>query len=313
MDYPAAPAREKEMLFMDFADKPDGKVMDDLPAVEPRIKDGGMSADEIGYMTGGVKLAEPSFISTNSKYLNSPLYRDTFAQIALHRNGHDAPVTYVIPMAAKAIGEVTDFAEFARLVEEEKRLKPEFAEWLAARRHKIFRVDELKDHSPGTLGHTIWNFLVSTGYQMDMLQMGNITVTNDIDYISQRRGAIHDLEHLVSGFGTNWVGEIGLLWTSITSFVNYFSPDLAQHIAAGQTLLAHAAMQQTSLHYPKVFPTLIEAVRSGMAMGGALKKPMMMEDWESMLDLQLSDIAKRLGITPAPGAAWDWTNEATMG
>lgn len=297
---------------MDLGQTQTDQSVEETPSDEPMTK-GGLTGEDLLYHTGGIKPAEPSVISTSSKYLNNPYYRDIFAQLALRRQGRDLPTTYVIPMAAKALGEVTDYVDFARALEAEKAKNPEFAEWLAARRHAVYHPEVLKDYKPGTLGHAVWDFLVSTGYQMDKLQMGNVQVTNDIDYISQRRAMLHDIEHFVTGFGPNQAGEMALLWTNITTCSRYFSPELGQHIAAGQTMLVNTTMQQTSLHYPAAFPIMLESARAGIAMGQTLKRPLMMENWEDMFDVQLEDIARNLGITRGPGKGWDWTTEACMG
>lgn len=279
---------------------------------EPATKFG-LQGDEVRYMQGDAEPAAPSIINTNSKYLNNPYYRDAYVQIALRRNGPDLPSTYIIPMAGRAIGEVTDYAEFARLIEEEKVKNPEFAEWLRARRYTAFKASELVGHASGTLGHAIYEFLTTSGYEMDKMQMADVDVTNDIDYISKRRANLHDLEHLATGFGPNTCGEIALVWTAISSLAQYFSPQLAHHMSAGLVFLSTATLQQTSLHYPAVFPMVMEAVRAGIEMGKTLKRPLLMESWEDMLDWQIDDIAVHLGITRGPGAAWDWTTEATTG
>ncbi len=288
------------------------QARESMPAAEPLAKSG-PAGDALIYHTGGMKPAEPSIINTSSKYLNSPNYRDTFAQLALRKQGRDLPLTYVIPMAAKAIGEVTDYADFARCVAEEKVKNPEFGAWVDARRHTTFRAENLRGHAPGTLGHAIWDFLTSTGYEMDKLMMGDVAEVSDIDYLFQRRANLHDIEHMVTGFGPNQAGEVALLWANVTSYVTYFSTELGQHIAAGQTFLVNAAMQQTSLHYPEVFPTMLEAARAGVAMGQALKRPLVMENFEDMLDLTVDELSAKLGIERGPGKAWDWTIEATMG
>jgi ubiquinone biosynthesis protein Coq4 len=296
---------------MDIAEPNPAAVSETAPA-EPLTKSG-LGSEELRYFTGGMGLAAPSVINTSSKYLNDPYYRDAFAQVALRRAGTDVPTTYTIPIVAKAIGAVTDYGEFARLIEEEKAGKPEFAEWLRRRRHTAFRIDDMAGYAPGTLGHHIWNFLASTGYEMDKLQLGNVEVTNDIDYVSQRRAGLHDLEHMVTGFRANQAGEVALLWVNIAACANYFSPALAHHMSAGQAFLATAALTRTSLHYREAFPTILEAVQAGIAMGRALKRPFMMEPWEDMLDWQLDAIVGHFGLTPGPGDAWEWTNDAMRG
>ena len=278
---------------------------------EPATKFG-LNADEVRYMQGGAEPAAPSVINTNSKFLNNPYYRDAYVQIALRRNGPDLPSTYIIPMAAKAIGEVTDYAEFARLLDEEKVKNPEFGAWLTTRRSPALRREDLQGMAPGTLGHAIWEFLASTGFQME-LQMSGVEVANDIDYVSKRRAAVHDIEHMVTGFGANACGEVALVWADIASIAKYFTPQLAHHMSAGLVFLNTAALQHYSLHYPAAFPTVLEAVRLGVEMGQSLKRPLLMEPWEDMLDWPLDDIRAHLGITPGPGEAWAWTTAATTG
>ena len=288
-----------------------GKSSSDAGRAEPATKFG-LNAAEIRYMQGGAEPAAPSVINTNSKFLNNPYYRDAYAQIALRRNGPDLPSTYIIPIAAKAIGEVTDYAEFARLLAQEGAKNPEFGAWLAARRCADLRREDLEGHAPGTLGHAIWEFLTRTGFQME-LQMSGVEVTNDIDYVSKRRAAVHDIEHMVTGFAANACGEVALVWADITSIARYFTPELAHHMSAGLVFLNTAALQHYSLHYPAAFPTVLEAVRLGIEMGEALKRPLLLEPWEDMLDWPLSEIRAHLGIVAGPGAAWDWTDAATTG
>lgn len=279
---------------------------------EPMTKRG-LGPDEIAYMRGQDTLAAPSLFNTNSIYLNNPYYRDAYTQIALRRVGPDVPHTYVIPMVGKAVGEVTDYADFSRAILAEMRLNPEFRAWMEARRHTAYRPEDVAGFAEGTLGHAIWEFLTKTGYQMDALQFGRAQVTHPIDYISQRRGGTHDIEHMVTGFGTNAAGEIGLIWCNITSLVSYFSPDMGHYMSAGLTFISTSNLQSMSLHYRKAFPTILEAVQRGIEMGRALKRPLLMEPWEDMLDLPIADVQARLGIVAGPGKAWDWTTDATAG
>lgn len=283
-----------------------------MPEAEAPLTKLGNSADEMHYMQGSAVLAEPSLLNTNSRFLNNPYFRDTYAQIALRRNGPDVPSTYIIPMAARAIGEVTDYAEFQKLIDAETQSNPEFAEWIDKRRYTVFDRDELGGHAPGTLGHAICELLNISGIEME-LQLKGVEPANDIDYISKRRGTIHDIEHIVTGFDANACGEIAVVWQAIVSNAAYFTPALAHHMNAGLVFLSTATLQQYSLHYPRVFPTALDAVRQGIAMGQALRRPLLMEPWEDMLDLSLDSIAARLGIARGPGKAWDWTCKATTG
>jgi hypothetical protein len=71
---------------------------------------------ETRYMTGGREPVTSSVLISNSKYLNNPLYRDVFAQMALRRQGSDVPTTYLVPTMVRAIREVTNVPEFLALI-----------------------------------------------------------------------------------------------------------------------------------------------------------------------------------------------------
>jgi ubiquinone biosynthesis protein Coq4 len=264
-------------------------------------------------MLGDAELAAPSLFNTNSKYLNNPYFRDAFVQVALRRNGPDVPSTYIMPMVGKAIGEVTDYAEFQRLIDAERARNPEFAGWLDARRFTIFRAENVAAHAPGTLGHMIWSFLVESDFAMDKMQMSDATVTNDIDYITQRRAGIHDIEHMVTGFSANNAGEMALSWQNVTSYTRYFSPELARHIYLGLNFLLSARLSAYALRYPAAYSTILDAARRGIEMGMALRRPTLLEPWEDMLDWPIEDIRSHLGIEPGPGCEWDWITAATTG
>lgn len=272
-----------------------------------------MSPEASRYFQGDAEPATSSVLISDSKYLNDPFYREAWALFALRRNGHDLPSTYVIPIAAKALAAVTDFTEFARLVDAEKAINEEFAAWLAKRRYTEWRCSDLEGGTPGTLGHMLWEFLEPSAGMAIELQGAGVEIANDLDFIAKRRAATHDIEHMVTGFGLSAAGEVGVNYVDITAPARYFSPDLAQQMTAGQQMLTTAYLQQVSLHYHAAYATVLEAVQLGIQMGTALKRPLLMESWEDYLDWQLDDIRTHLGIVPGPGAAWDWTNAATEG
>lgn len=271
----------------------------------------GMEGANTRYMEGGAEPATSSVLISNSKYLNNPYYRDVFAQIGLRRYGHDLPTTYMIPKIAKALTEVTDVAEYVALVEAEKKKKPEFAEWLAARTYTVYHREDLVGMAPGTLGHAIWELLGVPGIQMDL--QSELQITNDLAYIAKRRAANHDIEHIVTGFGPNAAGELALGITNITTCASHFTPELAHEINAGIVMINSVVIQRTSLHYPAALPVILEAQRLAIEMGQALERPLLLVKWEDMIDWQIDDIAAHLGITRGPGTDWDWTTDATTG
>jgi len=163
-----------------------------------------MDETERRYMQGDREPVTSSVLISNSKYLNNPYYRDAFAQQALRRFGHDLPPTYNVPIMIKAMSEVADYAEVGRLIAEEKAKNPEFAAWVDARRWTSYRIEDLRGHADGTLGDAIRAFL-EKGYDMEFVKARE--VTSDLQYIMQRRASLHDIEHLVTGFGPDAAGE----------------------------------------------------------------------------------------------------------
>ena len=204
-------------------------------AVETDPRKRTMTEAEARYMQGAAQPATSSVLISNSKYLNSPYYREAFAQHALRRSGHDLSSTYVIPMMVRSLGEVTDMREVAALVEAEKVKKVEFAAWLTARRFTSYQPSEMTHFAPGTLGASIRDFLQGSGMEMEFISKGE-AVRNDLDYMAKRRVALHDIEHMVTGFGPNAAGEQALAICNVAAASHYFSPALAQFVNAPERL-----------------------------------------------------------------------------
>jgi ubiquinone biosynthesis protein COQ4 len=284
---------------------------DAAASAQPPPRTRALNETETRYMQGDVEPVTSSVLTSNSKYLNNPYYRDAFMQASLRRHGHDLPQTYLIPMMARALAEVTDTAEYQRLLDAEKLINPEFGAWLARRPSNVYRPDQLAGYAAGALGAEIRAFLLESG--MDMEFMYRDEPADDVQFMAKRQMGIHDICHIVTGFGPNNAGETGLQYTHLGVITRYFTPALAQYVNASNIWTSASSLKRTSLHYPVVMPALLEAMRQGITAGQGLKKPLMMVDWDVYLDWTLDDIAADLGFVRGPGAAWDWTTEAAMG
>jgi ubiquinone biosynthesis protein COQ4 len=277
--------------------------------VRPRVN---MPASSAKYMQGEKLPVTSSVLISNSKYLNDPYYREAYVTQALRRHGPDLPPTYMVPMMHKAIAEVSDPARFIQLVEEEKAKYPEFAQWLEARRYTSYVRDDLARHAKGTLGHAIHEFLGIPGMDMEFATR-NKSADTDLEYLLKRRGSLHDIEHMISGFGPNTAGENALAMFNVTVNARFFTPELAQYLDAAIVWITSSGYNRTALHYYHVLPTYLDAMRQGITAGLEARKPLFLVQWEDYLDWQLDDIAKDLGYTRGPAAAWDWTTEAATG
>jgi ubiquinone biosynthesis protein COQ4 len=272
----------------------------------------GLGEVESCYLQGDRLPVTSSVLISNSKYLNNPFYRDAYATQALRRHGPDLPPTYMVPLMVRALQETIDYGRVAKLLDEEKVKFPAFGAWLEQKHFATFRVADLIGYGAGTLGKTIHDFLSIPGMDMEFNSKHKAGQT-DIEFLSKRRGYLHDIEHMVTGFGPNTAGENALSIFNVTQDARFFTPELAQYMSAASMWVSSTGLYRTSLHYHHLMPTYLDAIQQGIAGGLAVRQPIFMIDWESYLDWPLDEIAAFLGFNRGPGAAWDWTTGAAIG
>ena len=256
--------------------------------------------DPVKYFKGDRPPPAASVLTSTSKFLNSPLYRDIFSQFGLRLVGTDVPNTYLIPDMVRATEEMTDVA---RVLAAEKQAKPEFAAWLDKRHLSRWRAEELKEHGPGTLGRRIHDFLTQTGMEMDF--MSHAVPQSDYEYFKRRRIQDHDIEHMVTGLNTSPVGEIALIAFNNIAALNYFSPQFWQEISPGFLFLLTTSLMRASLHYPKTVVPYFEGMAIAHKMAMRQKQPFFFTEWEPYLDWTIADIREELHLTDAPpDGAW---------
>jgi len=254
-----------------------------------------------------------SVIMTSSKFLNSARMRDVYAQEGLRKVGHDVPPTYMVHQAAQAIAELTDEAHVAALVDQEKQKNPVFATWLDRRSLSDFTIAELEGYAPDTLGGIVHDYLTRTGFDLNHSKRG-LKPTSDFAYLQKQRVVGHDIEHIVTGFLPNPLGEYALIANNLKTHYDFFSPELAGELTRMGGFLLSTGTMKTNLHYPTLMAEFMTAVKWGVEMAEGMHKPLMLADWRAYLDVTIADIREDLGIrnAPPPGT-WDWTNQARRG
>ena len=272
-----------------------------------------ISQADYEYFNGAAKKIETdsSVLISSSPYLNHATLRALIAQEMLRKNGPDLPNTAYIPEVAAILHDLEDMPRVAQLFAEEAVRKPEFGAWLKARHLSNFTVDEVKGFAPGTLGATIYDFLANSGYNIDYFFQG-MEIKNDIEYYMKERVYTHDIEHMVTGFETNFCGEVALLTANLRAFYAYFTPELASFFMRIPNYLHAKTVMKNGLHYPAVMPEFLNAQDIGAEQGRNWKKPLMMVPWRTHLDWQIADIREEYGITNAPPPGyWEWTTAAS--
>jgi ubiquinone biosynthesis protein COQ4 len=265
---------------------------------------------ERAYFNGAIQKVETasSVLVSSSKYLNNAELRDLIAQELLRRNGPDLPNTAFIPEVAQILMMLEDFGRIMALFEEEKARLPEFRRWCDTRALCDFKKDEVKDCAPGTLGAALHDFMVNSGYELDVFYR-EIQVVNDLTFYLRQAALTHDIEHIVSGFGPNHGGEIALLTANLHSKARYFHPELAAFFNRIPTYLKAKTVMKDGLHYPEAWALHLEAEYQGAVQARSWKCPIMLADWRAMTDWQIADIREELGIDPVPAPdLWADTN-----
>ena len=265
---------------------------------------------ERDYFNGAIKTitTESSVLVSSSKYLNNAELRQLIAQEMLRRNGPDLPNTAFIPEVAQILVTSEDFGRIIQLFEEEKARLPRFREWCEKRALADFTKDQVKDCAPGTLGAALYDFMVNSGYELDIFYR-EIEVVNDLTFYLRQTAVTHDIEHIITGFGPNHGGEVALLTANLQAKMRYFVPELANIFNRVQTYLKAKTIMKDGLYYPEAMAINLEAEFRGAEQGRNWNYPLMIADWRAMVDWQIANIREELGITPVPEPGlWADTN-----
>ena len=273
-----------------------------------------VSQADFDYFNGAIKKigTDSSVLVSSSPYLNNARLRELIAQEMLRRNGADVPNTAFIPEVAQILHQLEDHATLFRLIEEEKQRLPEFKAWLDRRQLADFKVDEVKDCAPGTLGAVIYDFLANSGYQNDFFFQG-MKIETDFDFYLKERTLTHDIEHMITGFETDHAGEIALLAANTRAYYQYFRPELAAFFNRVGTYLRAKTMMKSGLFYPEAFKIELDAEDLGAQQGRNWKMPLMMLPYRDLVNTQVSEIRETYGITPTvPSGTWKWTTAVSQ-
>lgn len=109
---------------------------------------------------------------------------------------------------------------------------------------------------------------------------------SDAHYVELRLSQTHDIWHIVTGFDTSGIGEIGLQAFHLPQFPYPLAAMLVANSLISSTLLA-----------PEVSPQLLESIAKGWQMG-KLAKPLFAQKWEEGWEKPLAQWQADLNIEP---------------
>lgn len=159
---------------------------------------------------------------------------------------------------------------------------------------KAPRIDlpRLRALPEGTLGRAVAAFFDAQGFDPAVLFHTPLTATTDFQRFKQHMERSHDIWHVVTGFGTDVPGELGLQAFGI-----------AQIGASLGYVLLSAGMFHMASDSTQGEPMMEEIVRGWQL--GKSARPLFGTDWEALFPRPLAEVRAMFGISAAPTNVWD--------
>ena len=143
-------------------------------------------------------------------------------------------------------------------------------------------LDALATLDEGSLGHSYAKHMREAG--LDPAAIPTLASPDRLTYLSAHLYETHDLWHVVTGFGTDVAGELGL-----QAFY------LAQFPALLSSAILAAGLLNTTLFTPDERERRMEAITLGWRLGRAAK-PFFGVAWGELMSKPLSDVRRELGV-----------------
>jgi ubiquinone biosynthesis protein COQ4 len=184
-----------------------------------------------------------------------------------------------------------DQTEIAHLTVNELKKDPEinslFTErWLPA----PIDLDELSKLPEGTLGNIYATKMKEKGFDPNFYK--KVPVVDDISYLKMLWRTTHDIYHVVTGFETDVMGELGL-----QAFV------LAQNSTPISIMLVSFGMVLISLYQPTKFKALMTEIARGYSLGSHTSVKLISKKWDQFWNVPISEIRAQLKMNPLPELA----------
>ncbi|MDB9374817.1 Coq4 family protein [Nodularia sphaerocarpa] len=173
-------------------------------------------------------------------------------------------------MAQRAVNELKKIPEVNTLFEER---------WLP----DAFNLDELSRLPEGTLGHVYAHNIKSKGFKPYFYK--TVPVVDDISYLKMLSRTTHDFYHLVGGFDTDEIGEVGLQ--------AFF---IAQTPIPISVMIVSFGLVRISLYQPNKVQYLMSEICRAYHLGSETPGKFIAQKWDQYWDVQVSDIREKLGM-----------------
>jgi len=272
------------------------------------------NSDDTPYLARGVELlgTDSSILISSSKYLNEPRLREWVAKIALKKNASDFPPAAEMYELINILQDLRDHDRIEALFAEERKVNPALDAWLEEGFCSEYEIEDLKDCAPGTVGGIYYKAATQGSYEVQIVP--NFKPQNQWQYYSLRAGQTHDYEHILTGAGFNYIGELLPYWFRLATIDTHIqNKELAGEMNVMGILGTTRYLVRTVLHYPQTWGAALKCIDQGIAIGRN-SDPFWMAKMEDVWHTPLEEARKQLGIrgavdldTEAEGAIWGGT------
>jgi ubiquinone biosynthesis protein COQ4 len=145
-------------------------------------------------------------------------------------------------------------------------------------------LDTLLTLPPDSLGYIYAAEIKRKGFDPNL--HAGMTAKSDAEYVELRLSQTHDLWHIITGFDTDLIDEIGLQ--------AFHLPQFPYPLA---TILVATSLISTTLKEPEILPSLLDAIAQGFQMGKTAK-PLFAQKWEEGWEKPLTQWQAELNIQP---------------
>ncbi|MBU7583325.1 MAG: ubiquinone biosynthesis protein [Nostoc sp. TH1S01] len=141
----------------------------------------------------------------------------------------------------------------------------------------------LSQYPPDSLGYTYASQMKELAFQT--IEAG-IEINSDTSYVENRWQQTHDIWHIITGFDTSEIGEIGLQAFYLAQF----------QLPLASLLIANALIAVT-VWQPQRLSVLLMAIARGWEMGKNAK-PLIAQKWEEAWEKPVAVWRKELNVQP---------------